>query len=150
MAGEHQLYPMEIVSSGTTGLSADIAYMVATQTANGGAPSSSNKVTNGYIQLDGNKVGIGTDANVSQSSTTTASWRKVILSYQSGSEGAAVSSNTNVVYGAVGIEAQPSTGTLKATVLRASGNNLYVGSAANSQCHQQYDTTNKCLKFIFD
>ena len=91
-----------------------------------------------------------TDTNVSQSSTTTSNWRKVILSYQDGSEGAAVASNTNVVYCAVGIEAQPSTGMLKATGLRASGNNVYVGSASGSQCHQQYDTTNKCLKFVFD
>ena len=34
--------------------------------------------------------------------------------------------------------------------LRLSANNLYIGSASNSQCHQQYDSTNKCLKFIFD
>ena len=34
--------------------------------------------------------------------------------------------------------------------IRASGNNIYVGSTSGSQCHQQYDTTNKCLKFIFD
>ena len=33
---------------------------------------------------------------------------------------------------------------------RVSDNDLYIGSASNSQCHQQYDATNKCLKFIFD
>jgi len=29
-------------------------------------------------------------------------------------------------------------------------NDLYIGSASTVQCHQQYDNTNKCLKFIFD
>lgn len=29
-------------------------------------------------------------------------------------------------------------------------NNVYIGSGTNNQCHEQYDTTNKCLKFIFD
>ena len=92
-----------------------------------------------------------TDTKVNQSSTTTSNWRKIILSYQdSATAEAAVATNTNVVYGAVGVEVQPSTGTLKATVLRSAGNNLYIGSASSSQCHQQYDTTNKCLKFIFD
>ena len=37
-----------------------------------------------------------------------------------------------------------------ATYIRAVGGNVYVGSATNSQCHLQYDDTNKCLKFIFD
>lgn len=146
----HQLYPLEIVSSGSTGLASDIAYMVATKTANGGAPSSSNKVTDGYLQLDGNKIGVGTDSAVTQSSSSTDNWRKVILGYQNGAAGAAVTTVTNQVYACVGVEVQTSSGTLKATVLRAAGNNLYVGSAANSQCHQQYDATNKCLKFIFD
>ena len=34
--------------------------------------------------------------------------------------------------------------------LRVSGDDLYIGSASGSQCHQQYDSTNKVLKFIFD
>lgn len=43
------------------------------------------------------------------------------------------------------------TGDIQATGdIRAKGNDLYIGSASNSQCHQQYDATNKCLKFIFD
>lgn len=90
-----------------------------------------------------------TDSKVSQSATTTSNWRKVILSYQdSSSQGASVSSNINVVYGCAEVEVQPSTGTLRADNLRAG--NVYVGSASGSQCHQQYDATNKCLKFIFD
>ena len=34
--------------------------------------------------------------------------------------------------------------------VRAKGNDIYIGSASGSQCHQQYDSTNKVLKFIFD
>ena len=42
-------------------------------------------------------------------------------------------------------------GTIRAQYdLRTSAGNVYVGSASGSQCHQQYDATNKCLKFIFD
>ena len=112
-----------------------------TPTANSG-----NVVTSGGVKtaLD------NASATVSQANTTTESWRKVILSYQYGASGAAMTSNTNVVYGIANVEVQPSTATLKATTLRSSGNNLYIGSASNSQCHQQYDSTNKCLKFIFD
>lgn len=39
---------------------------------------------------------------------------------------------------------------LAGTYIRATGNDVYIGSAANSQCHLQFDNTNKCLKFIFD
>lgn len=39
---------------------------------------------------------------------------------------------------------------LAGTYIRAIGNDVYIGSAANSQCHLQFDNTNKCLKFIFD
>ena len=108
--------------------------------------NSTNVVTSGGIKTAVDSA----NTHVSQTETTTGNWRKVILSYQSGSAGAAVTSNTNVVYDAVGIEAQPSTGTLKSTIVRSSGGNVYVGSASGSQCHQQYDSTNKCLKFIFD
>lgn len=34
--------------------------------------------------------------------------------------------------------------------LWANGGDVYVGSTAGSRCHQKYDSTNKCLKFIFD
>lgn len=43
-----------------------------------------------------------------------------------------------------------STQTLVAKTARVTDNDLYIGSASASQCHQQYDATNKCLKFIFD
>lgn len=34
--------------------------------------------------------------------------------------------------------------------IRAKGNDIYFGTASGSQCHMQYDNTDKCLKFIFD
>ena len=43
-----------------------------------------------------------------------------------------------------------STQTLVAKTARVTDNDFYIGSASASQCHQQYDATNKCLKFIFD
>ena len=96
-----------------------------------------------------------TNTKVTQSSASADVWRKLLFSYQNGTSGAAVESTTNIVYANKDIEVNPSSGTIRtpivdATTVRASGNNVYVGSASGSQCHQQYDTTNKCLKFIFD
>ena len=55
-----------------------------------------------------------TDQNVNQSATTTANWRKIVLSYQdSASAGTAVTANTNVVYVTPNAEIQPSTGTIR-------------------------------------
>ena len=34
--------------------------------------------------------------------------------------------------------------------VRIRGNNEYIGTGSGSQCHMQYDDTNKCLNFIFD
>ena len=53
-----------------------------------------------------------TDTKVTQSSTTTDSWRKVVLGKQSGTMGTAVESQTDQVYVTPNIEVQPSTGTL--------------------------------------
>jgi hypothetical protein len=53
-----------------------------------------------------------TDTKVTQSSTTTDSWRKVVLGKQSGTIGTAVESQTDQVYVTPNIEVQPSTGTL--------------------------------------
>ena len=60
--------------------------------------------------------------------------------------------NTNVNANALNVG-----GTVYATTdvvadgdVRAKGNDVYIGSASGSQCHQQYDATNQCLKFVFD
>lgn len=34
--------------------------------------------------------------------------------------------------------------------VRVSENDLYIGASTASQCHQQYDASLQCLKFIFD
>lgn len=54
-----------------------------------------------------------TDQYVSQSATTTSDYRKIVLSYQNGAAGAAVTSNTNVVYVTANAEVQPSTGNIR-------------------------------------
>ena len=36
------------------------------------------------------------------------------------------------------------------TFIRSSGNSVYLGSGSGSQGHIQYDSTNECIKFIFD
>ena len=56
-----------------------------------------------------------TDTKVTQSNTTTANWRKVILSAQSdATAGTAVTEQTNQVYETPKVEVQPSTGSLRA------------------------------------
>ena len=57
-----------------------------------------------------------TNTFVTQSASTTDSWRKVLLHYTVNNAGGAVPATvTNQVYAAQGIEVQPSTGTLAAT-----------------------------------
>lgn len=36
------------------------------------------------------------------------------------------------------------------TYVRSNAGNIYAGSASGSQCHLQYDSTNECMKFLFD
>ena len=76
-------------------------------------------VTNGQILVYNSNSGTwvpGTDANnyVLQGSTTTSSYRKVLLSYQYGNAGDNVSSNINQVYAARYVEVQPSNGYIRA------------------------------------
>lgn len=80
-----------------------------------------------------------TDSNVSQSASTTANWRKVLLHYKDDAASTtAVTSSTNVVYAAVGVSVQPSTGTLRT-------------NAYNVADHvtMQYNSTTQALDFIF-
>lgn len=62
------------------------------------------------------------DTKVTQSSSTTESWRKVLLHHTADASGTAVvTTDTNVVYAAQGIAVQPSTGILKATSFEVTG-----------------------------
>lgn len=98
----------------------------ASTTAGGTVGGTTNRYT--YYVYDGTYwvwLGHSRDANdntlVSQSGSTTASWRKVLLHYtQDASATAAVGSVTNVVYGTTGVSVQPSTNTLHANNLDSS------------------------------
>ena len=60
-------------------------------------------------------IGRDFDKRVSQSSSTTSQWRKVLVSYNyTDSPGNAISAATNVVYYATGVDIQPSTGKISA------------------------------------
>ena len=79
------------------------------------------------------------NTKVTQSSTTTSDWRKILLHYtNNGTSTAAVTTVTNQVYAAVGIAAQPQTGKI-----RANAYNIADGVTL------QYNTTTSALDFIF-
>ena len=78
------------------------------------------------------------DTKTTQSATTTANWRKVLLHYKDDSTStAAVTSSTAQVYAAVGVSVQPSTGTLRTTASQINEWNI------------SEDTTTKALVFKF-
>ena len=84
-------------------------------------------------------------------STANVFGRLLITSKNTPSSSSSIDNNfVDYAYYSNSIMANPSTGEVVASILRAKGNDVYVGSASGSQCHQQYDATNKCLKFIFD
>ena len=80
-----------------------------------------------------------TDTQVTQSGSTTDSWRNVLLHHTYSSTSTSdVPNSTGQVYGAVGISAQPSTGTLRAT-------NYNVADKVTLQ----FNTTTNALDFVF-
>lgn len=91
--------------------------------------------TGGVITIDSND-----DNNaVSQSASTTAHWRKILLHYKDdAAPTTAVTSSTNVVYAAVGVSVQPSTGTI-----RAEAYNVL------DKVKLEYNLTDDSLDFIF-
>jgi hypothetical protein len=92
------------------------------------------------------------DTKVKQSvSTSNTVYRRLLLTYNStaAASGTITADAENIAYYSNSIMANPGTGEILATKVRATSD-LYVGSATTSQCHQQYDATNKCLKFLFD
>ncbi len=83
---------------------------------------------------------------VGQNSSTANSTYNVLLKYSANN-----TNETNTVNYSSKLNYNPSTGMLSNTGdIRVGNGNLYIGSASESQCHQEYDATNKCLKFIFD
>lgn len=62
-----------------------------------------------------------------------------------------IKSNKVSINRAVRPDTDPQTETLYiGGTTRVASNDFYVGTASGSQCHQQYDSTTKCLKFVFD
>ena len=80
-----------------------------------------------------------TDTKVTQSSTSTDSWRKVVLGSQAAAAGTAVTTTTDQVYVTPSIEVQPSTGTLKTNKVQVGGGSVTM----------EYDSTYSALKFVF-
>ena len=121
---------------------------IATNTAVG------NTTTPVYVTADGavtalsytiaksvpsNAVFTDTNNAVKQSESTTADWRKLLLHYKNDAASTtAVTDSTNQVYAAVGISAQPSTGTI-----RAAAYNVL------DKVTLQFNTTTNALDFVF-
>lgn len=80
-----------------------------------------------------------TNSSVKQSASTTANWRKILLSYNSiaTAGGAITNDTTNVSYYNDAIEVQCSTGTLKASIFQGSLN----GNASTATSLQNAQTT---------
>lgn len=87
---------------------------ISSGAANFNVPTKTSHLTNdsGFVT---------TDEKVKQSATTTTSWRKVLLHYSTNDKGDAVPTATNQVYAAIGVEVNPSTGTLAVASLNSSG-----------------------------
>lgn len=82
-----------------------------------------------------------TDTKVSQTVTTTANWRKVVVGYQSDSTyGAAVTAQTNETYVSNKLEYQPSTGTLRGSVIQANRVDANISNSGNSGGLSLYST----------
>ena len=92
-----------------------------------------------------------TDEKVKQSASTINKYGRLLITGNNTTapSGDITDGYTGYAYYANSIMANPSTGEIVANKVRAS-EDLYIGSASGSQCHQQYDSVNKCLKFIFD
>lgn len=110
-----------------------------------------------------------TDTKVTQSQTTANETYGVLLKNTTGN-----TNETNPVKYSSGLIFNPSTtrlgigttspgytlhvngtaysaaSTVAETYVQAKNGNVYVGGSSGARCHQQYDSTNKCLKFIFD
>jgi len=101
--------------------------------------------SSGTVILNGNCTGYAS-GGVPQNNTTTGSWRKVLLTGGDAyaASNTAVTNRTDVLYQAVGVAVQPSTGTLVANNLTAAagflkvtnnGNTVTIGSNNSSWCH---------------
>ena len=102
-----------------------------------GPASTSGTSASDYMNiLHGGNVGIG---------TTSPSTKLHVIGAATIST--SISAGTSIT---AGTSVTATTTVTAGTSVRASGGDIYVGSASGSQCHQVYDSTNKVLKFLFD
>lgn len=120
-------------------------YKSVTVDAAGHVTAGTNPTTlAGYGITDGDKV-------KQVASTADVYGRLMITSKNTPSASGSIANNfVDYAYYSDSIMANPSTGDVVSATYRATGNNIYVGASTGSQCHQQYDSTTKSLKFIFD
>lgn len=108
--------------------------------------------TNGTTSYWAQGGGSNTDEKVKQTKSTANVFGRLLITSKNTSSASGTITNNFIDYSyySDSIMANPYTGEVVVVDLRATGNDVYVGSTSGSQCHQQYDNTNKCLKFIFD
>lgn len=152
------------VSTNTASITADLASIAYYSNALSVKPSTGEIKAGGFIKdanstnillADGSSIAQSTfsttDNKVASLLSSSPSWAKILFTASTSSTSTgSITNATNSVYYINSFSVQPSTGEVDATSYRANGNNVYIGASATSQCHQQYDATNKCLKFIFD
>lgn len=111
---------------------------------------------NSSINTSTNTITLGSNSlvtdKVKQANSTLNVFGRLLITAENTPAASSSITNNTVAYAYYTnkIMANPSSGEVVASILRAKENDVYVGSASGSQCHQQYDATNKCLKFIFD
>ena len=94
-------------------------------------------VANYNMTMPGNP---NTDTKVTQTASTTASWKKVLLSYKdyAAANTAIGDAATNTAYASVNVSVQPSTNTLSSDILNVA-----------RKVSMQYNTTDNSLDFVF-
>lgn len=138
--------------------------------------SGNSSVSGNTISINGTST-TWTDTKVTQTVTTSGNtdYRPVILGYSSNGSTNSFSTTTSSVYAAANVYIKPNNGNLytkgslnasttvtagttitagttvtAATSVTSTSGDFYVGGTSGSRCHIKMDTTNKCIKFIFD
>ena len=83
---------------------------------------------------------VNTDSKVSQTASTTSKWRKILLGHKEYSAyNTAITGETDVSYEAVGIAAQPSTGSIRIAGSLTTGSSITAGGLITAQANQYTD-----------
>ena len=129
-----------------------------------------SSVSGNTININGTST-TWTDTKVTQTISTSnnTDYRPVILGNSSNGSTNSFSTTTSSVLAAVNVYIKPDNGNLytkgslnasttvsagssvtAATSVTSTAGDFYVGGTSGSRCHIKMDTTNKCIKFIFD